>query len=536
MNFFVRHKVLTGILVMFALLIIAASGYIRYKMHGPHRDYQVDLTLPAPGEWGDVGDLEVGVAKRDVTPLMDLKDSWTDVDGNNKFDPSVDSYDDRNGNGDFDLVWIGGFGNNRPAQGVNDPLWARAMAFRNNGVTLAIVSIDSVGITHDRYITVRKMIAEANPDIDHVAVAATHTHQAPDTIGIWSYGYLWNSRFDEGYMRMVQEAARDAALEAVESLEPAEATIATAHVPKENFTRDSRDPQVVDNTLPLAWFREKATGESIGVLASWGMHPEAMGGSNPLLSSDFVHYFREAIEDGLQGPQAFEGFGGTCVYFSGPVGGLMTQLRIEIEDRHGEVHKEEGVDKARAQGENLAILAAEALRSPEADEMEDQRLAVSAATVFAPIGWPMKGALYLGLIHPGLYDGKAKSEVNALRIGEIEIITTPGEIYPEIVFGGVESPEGADFDIAPVEAPPFFDLMEGSVKMNFNLCNDEVGYLVPKSQWDQEPPYTYGRDSAPYGEEYTGDPDVTPTIYFKSVEVLERLHATLSSSGQVARR
>lgn len=531
MGFFARHKVLSGILGAVLLLLVAAFGFVRYRMQGPHREYEIDLVLPAPDAWGPVGSLEVGVGVRDITPLMGLYDPWTDVDGNNRFDPAVDTYEDRNGNGDFDLVWIAGFGRDRAAKGVHSPLWARAMAFRNNGVTIAVVSIDSIGITHDRFITMRKMIAEANPEIGHVAIAATHSHEAPDTLGIWSYGMLWGSRFDETYMQQVAEGTRDAVLEAVANLKPAEATLATAHVPKENFTRDSRDPQVVDHQLPLAWFREQGTGNSIGILASWGMHPEAMGGSNPLISADFPHYFRDAMENGLQGPGGFAGFGGKCVYFSGPVGGLMTQLRLDIQDRHGVLVTEDSIEKAQAQGENLAVLGAAALRGAEAKRMEDQRVAVSAQTIYLPIGWPFKAAMYLGLVHPGMYQGKAKSEVNAIRAGEIEIVTSPGEIYPEVVFGGVENPSGADFQIAPVESPPLFEAMRGTIKMNFNLCNDEVGYLVPKSQWDVEPPYTYGRDSAPYGEEYVGDPEVTPIIYHASIAMIQRLHATLDAAA-----
>ncbi len=535
LSFMRRHKILSGIAGVFLVLFLAGFGYIRYQMHGPHRGYEVDYVLPAPGEWKEAGDLEVGVAVRDVSPDMDAKDTWVDVNQDNRFDPEVDTWEDRNGNGDFDLVWIGGFGIDRAAKGVNDPLWARAMAFRNNGVTTAIVSIDSIGITYDRYITVRKMIQEANPDIDHVAFAATHSHEAPDTMGIWSYWFLWGSRFDEDYMRMVQESARDAVLEAVDNLKPADATLATAEVPKENFMRDSREPQVLDHQLPLAWFKEKGTDKTIGILTSWGMHPEAMGGDNPYVSSDFVHYFRDAMENGLRGPQAFEGFGGKCVFFTGPIGGLMTQLGIEITDRHGDKYKHDSIEKARAQGENLAILAANALRGAEAQPMEDQRVAVSAKTFYAPIGWPFKLALYLGEVHPGIYGGKARSEINALRIGDIEILTTPGEIYPEIVFGGIENPEGADFAIAPVEVPPLFDVMQGKLKMNFNLGNDEIGYIVPKSQWDQKKPYTYGYKHAPYGEIYTGEPEIAPIIHRTSVEVIQRLHDSLGEAERLAK-
>jgi len=522
-----RHRILAGILGVILLALLAGSVHIAVQSWGPHRDYEIDRVLPAPGQWPAVGDLEVGTSVRDITPDLDEYDAWQDVDGDGRFDPGIDSYTDRNGNGRFDLVWLAGFGRDRAAQGVHTPLSARAMAFRNNGVTLVLVSLDSIGLTLDRYITVRKHVREILPDVDHILFAATHTHSAPDTLGLWSFGYLWNSRFDEAYLQRVQAQAKEAVLEAVADLRPARAILATAPVPRDNFTRDSRNPQVVDNQLPLAWFMEKEIGVSIGVLASWGMHPEALGSGSPWISADFAHYFREAMEKGLDGPGGFAGFGGDCVYFTGPVGGLMTQLGMDIVDRHGFRHTGNGIGMAMAQGENLAVLGAAALRGPGARPMEDPRLAFSARTLYLPTGWPIRAAVHLGMVHPGLYGAKVKSEVNALRIGEIEILATPGEIFPEIVYGGIETPQGADHAVSPQEVPPLFDRMKGTVRMNFNLANDEIGYIVPKSQWDRKAPYTYGRTSAPYGEIYTGSPEVAPRIHQASLDMLQRLHETL---------
>ena len=36
--------------------------------------------------------------------------------------------------------------------------------------------------------------------------------------------------------------------------------------------------------------------------------------------------------------------------------------------------------------------------------------------------------------------------------------------------------------------------------MLIGLANDEVGYIIPKRQWDEKPPYCYGRKSDQYGE------------------------------------
>ena len=447
LSVFIRHKIITAILLLPLVVLLAVAGFVRYRMQGPYRDYAVDVVLPAPGTWPAVGPLEVGVAARDITPILADKDPWVDVDENNEFDPDIDTWEDKNGNGDFDFVWLAGFDNHRPAKGVHDPLWARALAFRNNGVTAAIVSIDSIGLTHDLYIAVRKMIQERNPHISHVAFAATHSHQAPDTMGLYSYGLLWNSHFDEDYLRQLQEGARDAVLAAVENLRPADTVIVNGQVPEENFIYDSRDPQVMDHQLPLAWFKEQGTEKTIAVLASWGMHPEAMGGHNPLVSSDFVHYFRKSIEEGLEGPGGFPAFGGTCVYFSGPLGGLMTQLDIAITDRHGKSFEDDSAEKARAQGENLAILAANALRGPGAKPMAEHRVALCARTFYVAMGGPYKAALYLGLVHPGVYDGKVRSGstpcASAKSDADHPRRTSRSRLRQH------REPEGADFKIPP---------------------------------------------------------------------------------------
>ncbi len=58
------------------------------------------------------------------------------------------------------------------------------------------------------------------------------------------------------------------------------------------------------------------------------------------------------------------------------------------------------------------------------------------------------------------------------------------EIYPEIVNGGIESAPSGDFPVESVEVPPLRELMPGRIKFIFGLANDEIGYLIPKSEWD----------------------------------------------------
>ncbi|MBX3747864.1 MAG: hypothetical protein KF833_21365 [Verrucomicrobiae bacterium] len=526
-----RHRWLVRGGSFFVLVAIGVFLWVRWRMQGPFREYRVDTAFVSGGPETRSEGFEVGVAMRDITPDLDQYDSWVDVDGNSRFEPEKgDTWEDRNGNGRFDFVWLGGFHINRPAQGVNDPLWVRALAFRHRGTVVALVSIDVVGLTHERFIKTRLELAERLPELRYVAFTATHTHNSPDTMGIWSHR-PFPSRFDEGYVERVMGEAREAVIEAVAGLEPVEVTVAVGDLEPEGFVRDSREPLVYDRVLGVARFARLDGGETVATAVSWGNHPEAMGSKNPLISSDFPHYLREAMENGLEGEHGMEGFGGTCVFLQGPVGGLMTPLGLEVPDRNGQdVHRQDGVGKTRALGENVALRAAALLRGPAARRMEDHRIGVAARTIFIPIEGTFRIPIMLGLIHPGWYGGKARTEVAAMRLGEIEVLCIPGEIYPEIVDGGVESPEGGDYPGEPVEVPPLRPQMRGAMNWVLNLANDEVGYIIPRTQWDTRAPYTYGRDEAPYGEVNSGGSEVAPIVHRESLSVLARLHEHLGGA------
>jgi hypothetical protein len=48
--------------------------------------------------------------------------------------------------------------------------------------------------------------------------------------------------------------------------------------------------------------------------------------------------------------------------------------------------------------------------------------------------------------------------------------------------------------------------------MIVGLANDELGYIIPKRQWDEKPPFAYGRTSAQYGEINSVGPDTAPIL------------------------
>lgn len=538
MSWIREHKLLT-VLGLFLLLIIALAAEVYSWRIGPFHDYELDVAQLEPKDGTAPGQLQVGVAIRDIAPKFDLYDKWVDVNGNTKYDEGVDTFEDMNGNGKFDGIWLAGFGTNRPAQGINDSPWVRAIAFRNNGVTLAMVTIDSVGIFHNEYIAIRKSL-DQSLGIDHVMFSATHVHETPDTMKIWSYWRRVNWGDDQldipifgyrqDYMEMIQAKAKEAIEEAVAKLQPADMYCSQVEIEPEGFVNDSRKPEVIDKRMSLFRFTKPGTEETIATFVNWGNHPEALGGDNPFITSDFPHYLREGLEKGVPEPNGVEGFGGVCLYFQGQVGGLMTQLHTTVPHRDGvQKFKEDSFEKAESLGYNLAIVAAKALRDPQVTwKNENPKVAYIAKTILAEMTGQYKIPVMLGLIHEGYYaGGKSKSEMNVIRIGDVVMLTVPGELYPEISLGGIEAKPGNDFNLTePLEVPPLRTEMDAKARMSFiiGLANDQIGYIIPKSQWDNEAPYVY--EKSQYGEENSAGPNMAGLVHSTGMELLKEINTS----------
>lgn len=525
LSFFQEHKIIAGII----MVLLVVTGYLFSLRIGPYHSYELDFVIPTE-QTVMPGRLEVGIGVRDITPDMSQYDSWEDANGNGKWDRKTDRIIKRTKSRQFQPVWLAGFQVWRPAKDVHNPQWIRALALRNNGVTVVLVTIDSIGIYHNDYITIRKMINPALA-IDHIVFSATHSHSLIDTMKLWS-GRIPILGYDSRYIKILQEKAKEAIEEAYYSLQPADMYCVTLEVPEEHFINDSRLPIVYDRHMYLWRFTKPNSETTLATVVNWGNHPEVMDGSNHFVSSDYPHWLRLGMEQGVAGSYGAEGFGGTCLFFQGMIGGLMNPLRIDVPHRDNSiVYKERTFEKTEALGTNLAVIALNALRSDKVWKNTDPMVAVAAKTIKAPVQGMFKYGIMLGLFHKGYFwGGYAKTEVNVLRIGDVVILTTPGELYPEIVLGSIEAKPGRDYDILPVEVPPLMQEMTRYARQGlvFGLANDEIGYIIPKSQWDTEPPFIYNNE-AQYGEENSGGPEVAGTFHRCAMALLTEINKTFAA-------
>jgi hypothetical protein len=437
-----------------------------------------------PGVWA-AEPLRVGFGATDITPRLDLGP-----------------------------VYMAGFGHNRQAEGVHDPLMARAVVLRQGDHKIAVVALDLIGFFNANVAHVRRRL----PGFDYVLVCSTHQHEGPDTLGLWGPN-PFTKGVDPAYLKRVEEAAAGAVKAADAAAAPVTARLGTARAPE--LLHDSRQPYVKHDELTAIEFLH-ADGEPAGVVVQWNCHPETLGSKNTQISADFVGATVGYLEKHHHCP---------AVYLNGSVGGLMSSLGVEVKDDRGMPLADGTWQKAEGYGRLIGRLADRALAAARPVDLTP--LEAHRKDVFLP----MTNKLYLLGRKLGTLDREAflwtgdpyhagpapagevtkplciRTEVGLLRLGGVEVAAIPGEIYPELVLGMVQDPPdpGADFPDAPIE-PAVYKQMKGPHQMIVGLANDEVGYIIPKRQWDEKPPYCYGLKKPQYGEINSVGPETAPIL------------------------
>jgi cyclophilin family peptidyl-prolyl cis-trans isomerase len=400
-------------------------------------------------------------------------------------------------------IYLAGFGKNRVATKVHDPLMARAVVLAHDKQKVAIVSVDVVGLFNDVAQRVRAQL----PGYTYILVSSTHNHEGPDTLGLWGPNLL-TSGVDADYMKQVEAGIVTAIQQADKAKQPSQAQIGTANAPE--LLHDGREPYVKHDELVALRFG--VGKQTTGIVVQWNCHPETLSSKNTEVSADYVGYTVNYLKNQYRCP---------VVYLTGTVGGLMTSLHVEVKDDQGKPL----ADGTFAKTERLGLLLGAAADKALANAKPVTLTPIMARTKACYL--PIDNVLYAGMFNLGIMKRDAfvwkgdpykankvdamtdktarlciQSEVGWLKLGDLEVAAIPGEIYPELVLSKVQDPPdaGADYPDAAVE-PGIYAQMKSKYRMIVGLANDEIGYILPKRQWDVKAPYCYGRKKAQYGEE-----------------------------------
>jgi hypothetical protein len=441
-------------------------------------------------------------------------------------------------------VYLAGFGHNRVATGVHDDLYARCLALGMANEILVVCSVDLIGLFYDDVLTIRRAFHEMTPAGSALIVASTHTHAGPDTLGLYGPRPL-ESGIDLKYLDWVDQRIATTAADAVRAMQPARLELARDDHPLLALLEGvDRPPIVKDPFLYVMRLVALSNGQTVATVVNWSDHPEVLGPRNTKITADYPHWIRDYLEKRL---------GGTTLFFSGSIGKvspLGDQVAL-VDPQTGKVAEDGSWRKAELLGTEIGRLAERALKSAKPVNLDS--LAIRRDTVFVPMYNPNFRAAEAARVFagrkpfytngnpdpavemlelPGLgrvkyatgHDIQTEVDYIQLRSDSVpvaEIATLPGEIYPELVNGGVTSYPGADYPDAPIE-PVLRELFKTKYQFILGLGNDEIGYLIPKAEWDEKPPWLRNAAEPWYGEVNSVGPDAAAAVLRALVALIAR--------------
>jgi hypothetical protein len=192
-----------------------------------------------------------------------------------------------------------------PARRIHDDLYARALAFSDGTRTLAVVSLDLLGLSPALVEAVRReAAAQAGLLPAHVMLSATHTHSAPLTLDCCPND---RPKRDRAWETAMVRTVGAVIAEAVACLEPAALAVGRAPVQigvnrrVSILSRTRMEPNPHGPVIPWVDVMNvtRTDGTLLAVLYSHAAHPVTVHESDALLSADFPGAAARAIRQRL---------------------------------------------------------------------------------------------------------------------------------------------------------------------------------------------------------------------------------------------
>ncbi len=365
-------------------------------------------------------------------------------------------------------LYIAGYRAGREITGVLDLQRASAVWFDTGAGGVLLIGIDCVGLDNDTVYTIRKELHGFCSDTGCVSVNvyATHTHAGVDTLGLW--GPAAQDGKNDAFMQNLISAAIQAAQQAYEDRTTGILYYGSAHTG--DLQHDSRAPIEYDANLYQLRFIPYGSAHNGIRLLSYAAHAESLRGENTLVSRDFPGAVTDMLKDAT---------GDDVMFLPGAIGGLIMTRELT-----------EPFDAAASMHQTARILTDAALSV-------DNEITLSPTLNLSRVEMeiPLDNTLFfyykfLGILGNEVSRGAGRtgydlhSELSVLQLGSLTLALLPGEIFPELVKGqglGKKDPTSLS-DIAGAHG--IQDLLV------VGLCNDELGYIVPPSQYmlnDQRP-------------------------------------------------
>lgn len=339
-------------------------------------------------------------------------------------------------------IYMGAYGapySRGAAKGVHDKIYARSFAYEAAGGAVIMAIVDLPGMGNQNTRALRKQVAALTGLAeDQVLVGSTHTHSAPDLMGLWG-------GVPKAYREQLLDRTAQSMAAAWDKRVPAELRVTTGKAPNNNrrgwgFTDDD---MIVLDAFDLE-------GERLGTLVNFAAHPVILGEDNKLISCDYTGYTVQRLEAELGAPAAL---------FNGTLGDATPKVPQGM--------YADDFERAQAYGELLADLAAELTVTTEvvdptiawAHQSWDQEVSNQLFQLASLLGILQYDFEMMGLTQ------KVTTQSTYVRLGtQVQLVAFPGE---SLTRNGLAIKEQ----------------MTAPHRMILGNTGDALGYFIPGDEW-----------------------------------------------------
>ena len=265
------------------------------------------------------------------------------------------------------------------------------------------------------------------------------------------------------FMENLYTVVTNSITEAVEDMK--EGTLYYSSADAKDLMYDKRKPDAFDGEVHRLRFDPKDEAENEIWICEAGIHCTGFSSSSTDISADFPYYFKEYVK---------ETTGADVVYVQG------AELAITTECDNLKFANTEKNSKVRAYGRELAKRVVAIENEIQLDPVLNIALREVAITADNPV---LILAVREGIVNSVVTKNGGSftiiTEIGYMELGnKVGIAFVPGEIAPEILWGGAVSKEESwikeSWDYEPIEKTAGVDTL-----ICFGLNNDQMGYILP---------------------------------------------------------
>jgi len=341
--------------------------------------------------------LRAGVARVNLTPPLDMKAA------------------------------LGGYGArmSKPAVGVHDAIWAKALVLDQDERKFAVVTADVLAFPPGFKAAVIELLATSGWSADQILLLASHSHTSIDMMALHPgnvFGIPQAGIFQKELFEHTVGQLAKVILDADKDLVSISAASTTITVPDRN--RNRRHGGTIHDTDLTVTRVDTSEGRPFAVLVNWTAHPTFMDAEDMMFSGDWPGHLQRTME-------ALIAHGVTVMFYNGAEG---DQSPVPPPDCGS------NWERAERYGREMGIIAWRAWEKIQPQEV--RAFGYHTETIVLPKRQSHPDFMKTGGAEYGLNEGKmkdflerlvpAQTHSTCLRLGDLVILGVPGEMAAQL--------------------------------------------------------------------------------------------------------